>query len=110
MRRFQPEGWRELADGSLMVEQRSYDVHTGRSAARWVIVRPDGERRELTHSVRLYTYPELARMLAAAGLEPEGSWGDADGSELGLDSRRMAVLARKRSGLRAVATHFRDGV
>jgi hypothetical protein len=35
-------------------------------------------------------------MLAGAGLDVERTYGGFDGSELGLDSRRLIVLSKKR--------------
>jgi SAM-dependent methyltransferase len=95
-RHFEPHGWSELDDGTVFLEDRSLDLRRGRIDARWVGVRPDGARSELWSSVRLYTLADLAPMLADAGLEVERAFGGFDGSELGIDSRRMIVLARKR--------------
>lgn len=96
--RFQPLSWEELADGTLFAEERGYDIRRGRSTARWRFVRPGGERRELRHSLRLYTYPELARLLTTAGLEVDGDWGAFDGSELTRETWRMIVRARRPAG------------
>jgi SAM-dependent methyltransferase len=93
--RFRAQNWEMLDDGTLLAEERGYDVRRGRSWALWVFVRPDGERSELRHSIRLYTYPELAGLLRAEGLEPEAEWGGYDGSELTYESFRLVVLARK---------------
>ena len=95
-RHFEPHGWSELDDGTVFLEDRSLDLRRGRIDARWVSMRPDGARSELWSSVRLYTLADLATMLADAGLEVERAFGGFDGSELGIDSRRMIVLARKR--------------
>lgn len=95
MSRYRPRNWQTLDDGTLLAEERGYEVQSGRNWARWVFVRPDGERSELRHSIRLYTYPELAALLRAEGLEPEADWGGYDGSELTRESFRLVLLARK---------------
>jgi SAM-dependent methyltransferase len=95
-RHFEPRGWSELDDGTVFLEDRSLDLRRGRIDARWVGIRPDGTRSELWSSVRLYTLADLVEMLSAAGMELERACGGFDGSELGIDSRRMIVLARKR--------------
>ena len=93
---YRAESWSELEDGTLMLEQRSYDLLTGRNDVVWTFVRPDGSRSELRHSVRLYTPAEIVSMLRRVGLEVERSWGGWDGSELTLDAgNRFLVLARK---------------
>src|SRR5204862_5410129 len=85
--RFVPVDWRELDDGTVFLERRSYDHFTGRSEATWTFVRPDGSRSELRHSLRAYTPAELVAMLERAGLEVDGSWGSWEGDELGAGSR-----------------------
>jgi SAM-dependent methyltransferase len=95
-RSFAPESWRELADGTLMLERRSYDATTGRGQAFWTFVRADGERRVLSFDHRLYSAAEYVSLLRAEGLEPERFFGGFDGSELTLDSWRLIVLARRR--------------
>ncbi len=87
--------WADLSDGRIVIEQHDYDVRTGRSTAVWRIVRPDGSRGELRHSMRLYTLPEVERLFAAAGLrvlDVRGSW---DGSELDRHGRRLIVCAER---------------
>jgi len=94
-RHFQPRGWRVLDDGTLVLEDRNYDPSSRRSSATWTIIRPDASRGELRHSMRVYSCPELQRLLSEAGLEAAGVWGDADGSEYTRDSRRLIVCGRK---------------
>ncbi len=43
----------------------------------------------------MYTLRELARMLAAAGLQIQACSGGLDGSRLSLDSRRLVVIGAK---------------
>jgi SAM-dependent methyltransferase len=82
-------------DGGLSMEFRHYDAQTGRINVDWVFVERDGTRRKAFHSLRLYTYPEFAAMLAKAGLRPVRAWGNFDGSGYAMRSPRMIVLAEK---------------
>jgi 2-polyprenyl-3-methyl-5-hydroxy-6-metoxy-1,4-benzoquinol methylase len=91
---FQPVDWRELDDGTLMLERRTYEHLLGRSEATWTFVRSDGSRSELRHSMRAYTAPELVAMFVRAGLEHDGSWGAWGDVELGKGQRTM-LRARK---------------
>jgi ubiquinone/menaquinone biosynthesis C-methylase UbiE len=95
MRVFRDSDCRERPDGGLSIELRRYDAHTGRISVDWIYVERDGKRRKAFHSVRLYTYPELAAMLSKAGLRAVRLWGNWDGSELSMHSTRMIVLAEK---------------
>jgi hypothetical protein len=79
----------------VLFEDRSFDHLTGRSSATWTYVAPGGERSELRHSLRVYTLPELAAMLAGAGLDVAETWGGFDGQPFGFEARRLIVHARK---------------
>ena len=94
--RFGPLSWQELPDGVLMLEQREYELLSGRTKAAWTFVRPDGSRTELRHSMRLYTPRELVLMLRAAGLELERAT-TSDRGELTLDAFRLVLVAGKPS-------------
>lgn len=93
-RRFQERDWREFDDGTIMLEQRSYDDLTGRTAGTWTFVRTDGSRTELRHVVRAYTAAELVALLEHAGLHLEGAWGGFHGGVLG-EGPRTILLARR---------------
>jgi SAM-dependent methyltransferase len=83
-------------DGSLVVEQRSFDALRGRLTTAFVIIAPDGLRRDSAgHSLRLYTLTELCKMLDAAGLALLRVYGGVSGDSYALDSvRMMAVISR----------------
>lgn len=95
LRRFEPRAWHELGDGRLLLEERRFDTLTGRMHSGWTLVEPTGERIEMAFATRAYTLVELAGMMADAGFDVEHVWGDYRGSEYGIDSRRMIVLARR---------------
>lgn len=90
-----PRTWEELADGSIMLAEHEFDRVTGRSGARWILLRPDGSRGELVHSVRLYTVPELGALCRRAGLEVERVHAGIDLAEFDGESFRQLLLARK---------------
>ena len=94
LRTFRERYWEELEGGGIMLEDRRYDIAAGRTEAFWTILRADGSRAELAHSLRLYTPAELFAMMERAGLHVAETWGSWDGDALELDSRRLIVLAR----------------
>jgi len=94
---FRPQAWQELDDGTLFFENREYDLRTSRSKAHWLFVRQDGSRAELRHSLRIYAYHELARLLEGAGLVVDGAWGGFDGAELTRETWRLILRARRPS-------------
>jgi SAM-dependent methyltransferase len=95
VRRFLPADITHREDGTLVLNERSFDLLSSRYEGRWTVVRPDGSRKEYRTSKRMYTLTEFARLFAAAGLELRGYFGGLDGSELTLESRRLALIGRK---------------
>jgi ubiquinone/menaquinone biosynthesis C-methylase UbiE len=93
--RYRGRHWDRLDDGTLMLEDHEYDVVTGRTKTEWTLIFEDGERRDLRHSVRAYTAPELTRLLANAGLDVVASWGGFEGGELTRESWRLILRADK---------------
>ena len=93
---WQPKDWRTMPDGTVYLEERSFEPATGRNHVTFAIVRPDGRREETSgHHIRLYTLTEVIRMLAEAGLRFEAAYGDFDGAAFRSGSRFMLVVARK---------------
>ena len=93
---FLPQSWDELPDGTFVLTQRDYNLVTGNNEECRTYIAPDGSRREVRLTWRMYFYPEFAKMLNCAGLAPIQVFGDYDGSEYTWDSKRMIVLAEKR--------------
>jgi SAM-dependent methyltransferase len=94
-RHFQPQGWHE-AGGVAVLEQRALDLMAGRLASEITVIYPDGRRRTWQYDLRLYTAPEVARMLGEAGMTVVSAYGGYDGAPLSLDSSRLLVLAERR--------------
>lgn len=94
--RYRPDMWEEIeGTGTLFLQEHSYDILRGRNAARWLFIHPDGKRVEIAHSVRIYAPHELIRMIEAAGLAVEETWGNFDGDELTRETPRQIIRARK---------------
>lgn len=94
-RHFEPHGWHE-AGGVVVLEQRSLDLMAGRLASEITVVYPDGRRRTWPYDLRLYTAPEVTRMLEAAGFVVTAAFGGYDGAPLSLGSSRLIVVAERR--------------
>lgn len=93
-RRFQERDWRQFDDGTVMLEQRSYDHLSGRIGATWTFVRTDGSRSELRHSLRAYTAAELVTLLERAGLDLKDAWGGFQGDVLGEGPRTILLTGK----------------
>jgi hypothetical protein len=95
---YQPRDWRETKPGWLLLEERQFDPKTGRNVAHIVLAGPDGERRTYVIDIRMYTYTELAALMAQAGLTPTAAYGSFDKTEYTRESHRMIVVAEKVGG------------
>ena len=95
IRDFRAQRWEELSDGTSVLTQRNYNLLTGNNEEFRAYIAPDGSKREVHLTCRLYFYSEFAKMLNCAGLPPIRVFGDFDGSEYAWDSKRMIVLAEK---------------
>jgi ubiquinone/menaquinone biosynthesis C-methylase UbiE len=82
-------------EGRLVVDEFTWDMHRSRLRLERAIVEPDGARRRKRFDLRIYTHPEIAAMLGRSGFEWERTFGGLDVSDLGPDSRRMLMLARR---------------
>ena len=94
MRMFRPQGWRELDDGTFMLEERSLDVATGRMSAYWTFLK-DGSRTDLAFEHRLYSAAEYNDLFRGAGLEPVAWFGDFEGGPLTIDTFRLVAVAER---------------
>ena len=95
MGHFRPIEWSENKRGDLLLSEREFDCITGRINAREVTIHEDGRRTESSHSLRLYTYNELEKMLQDAGLTMTSVYGGYDSSPFNRQARGMLVIARK---------------
>ena len=91
--RLWPRAWRREGR-AIILEDSSFNAETCRFTITFTWV--EGDKQEsLTHSVRHYTAPELKAMLRQAGLMPTTIYGDFDGSDFDLNSKRLIVVAHR---------------
>lgn len=93
--RYQKRLWDDVGDGVVMLMEHDWDLDAGRNRAVWKFVRPDGERSELRHVVRIYAPWEVMRLLRDAGFAVEEAWGSLEGTPLEPASPRIVVVARR---------------
>jgi len=88
--------WNQREDGSLLMEETSFDLRQSRVIAKQIHLTPDGTKRlEKSYQVRTYTCAELASMMHRHGLETREVWGGIDRSPYTTDSRRLVLLAER---------------
>ncbi len=95
LKNYLPYGVEHLDDGTLITEERHFDVATSRSNTRITIVKPQGQRLYYQHSVRIYTLTEMLHLLQETQFQVESRSGNLDGSPFHLNSMRQVILAVK---------------
>jgi SAM-dependent methyltransferase len=88
------QNWQARDDGTVVLEDASFDLLRGRFETRQVIIDRKGTR-EFTASVRAYTLAELKEMLDTAGLFVHRVLGGLDLSPYSARSRRLVLYAVK---------------
>jgi len=84
-----------FVEGVLVGEIRRYDHRTGRNEAEFHHV-TDGRHELRRASIRIYSCPELLKMLEATGFEDVEFHSDLDGTEWKLGAGRCHVVATRR--------------
>ena len=88
------QGWRVGEDGSVILQEDTFDLLRGRYDTRQIVIDREGTR-EHVGSVRAYTLTELKDLFDAAGLPIHRVLGDLDLSPYRARSRRLIVYAVK---------------
>jgi len=94
LRKAQEKSWKRLPDGMVVVSEWEWDVRAGRYTHTQLLLSEAG-RRQLQHSVRVYTCTELVTMLQKAGFRVDVLHGGFGGEALTLDAPRLVVIAQK---------------
>jgi len=88
------QGWRILDDGSVVLQEDTFDVLRGRYDTRQIVIDRHGTR-DHRGSVRAYTLPELKDLFESAGLSIHKVLGGLDLLPYRARSRRIVILAVK---------------
>ena len=88
------QGWRVGEDGSVILQEDTFDVLRGRYDTRQIVIDREGTREHLG-SVRAYTLPELKELFDGAGLHIHHVLGGLDLSPYRARSRRLVLYAVK---------------
>ena len=88
------QGWRLYGDGSLILQEDTFDPLLGRYDTRQIVIDREGTREHLG-SVRAYTLPELKELFDGEGLHIHRVLGGLDLSAYRARSRRLVLFAVK---------------
>ena len=91
---FQPTGSVKLPDGRILVERREILDNWSRIRNEWIVIEGD-TATTFQFEISIYSGHELKDRLYEAGFNEVTLFGGFDGSEYGLDARRLVAVARK---------------
>ncbi len=95
IRNFQRRRWRPEKD-FVMLEDNFFDLFTCRWESTRTLIFENGQKKEYSFSLRLYTFTEILDLLKRAGFMLEAVYGDFAFDEYSLDSPRMILISRKK--------------
>jgi SAM-dependent methyltransferase len=92
---FKKKDWGEFRS-FYMLEKRMLNAEESKLSSEWTLIdRKSGKVRTFEHNLRLYTFPQLQKMLEKAELTVVKVYGDYEGREFNQESPRLIVLAKK---------------
>jgi SAM-dependent methyltransferase len=91
----QQRTWDQHADGSLVMEELTFDVRRSCVRSRLTLIEAAGPRPIKQFDLRTYTCAELTALLARRGLTVREVWGGADRSPYVAESPRLVMLAEQ---------------
>ena len=91
---YQGRDWGQVADGTLVLEERKVVGAWEAIQTRWIFIQGT-ERQEFTTCLRLYSAREITDLLKKAGFGSVAVHGALDGSPYDQTATRLIVTARK---------------
>ncbi len=92
------KNWWWITDNLLALAEAQYDFATGRLRdLRTLVDVGKSSVEKVTREIRFYTLPELENMLEKVGLRVLEVYGDVDGREYDIESRRLITVSTKQS-------------
>jgi len=91
---FSERRWHEEEDGTLFLEEAKLLDDWSVVEGRWILLK-DGERKDFTHRIRLYSAAELKGLLREVGFGSVKCFGNLELDPYDHNATRLLVLATK---------------
>lgn len=88
--------WYNTKHHQLYLIENDYDFLNEREIVTFRQYKDGAIVKQVCYNIRLYSFPELEKMLTRNGFEILQVWGDFDGTPLSVESKRVITLSRKR--------------
>lgn len=87
--------WYNTKHNQLYLIENDYDFAKEREIVSFRQYQNGAVVKEYCYNIRLFSFPELQRMLQKNGFEIISVWGDFNGEPLSVESKRVITLSRK---------------
>jgi hypothetical protein len=87
--------WYNTKHHQLYLIENEYDFLKEREIVTFRQYRDGFVVREYRYNIRLFSFPELEKMLQKNGFEILEVWGDFNGEPLSVESKRVITLSKK---------------
>lgn len=91
---FMPTVSESLDDGTILVQRHEIFDDWTRVRNEWILIR-NGKTRSFQFHHTIYSGEEMRSLLLRVGFSKVSLYGDFDGSEFGVNARRLVAVARK---------------
>jgi SAM-dependent methyltransferase len=88
--------WYNTKHHQLYLIENDYDFVNEREIVTFRQYKDGAIVKQVCYNIRLFSFPELEKMLTRNGFEILQVWGDFDGTPLSVESKRVITLSRKR--------------
>ncbi|PLX21623.1 MAG: hypothetical protein C0597_03095, partial [Marinilabiliales bacterium] len=87
--------WKEVDEMTKILLENKYDVINEREIFSAKFYVNEELVDEVGYNIRLYSYPEIKRILEDNGFEILNHWGDYSSNVFSVKSKRLIILAQK---------------
>jgi len=87
--------WKEMGDNCYYLCESSYDIINEREIFKAQLIKNGKIEATTGYNIRLYSFPEIKRMLIRNGFEIKQVWGDYLSNPYSVKSKRLIILSKK---------------
>jgi SAM-dependent methyltransferase len=90
--------WEKVSKDKYLLFENDFDVHREREVFKVQVMEKGIITESSGYDIRLYSFPEIRKMLMTNGFEIIQTWGDYQGNPYSARSKRLIILSRKLAG------------
>ena len=84
-----------MSDDKYLLFENEFDVENEREVFKVHVLEKGILKESSVYNIRLYSFPEIKKMLAGNNFEIMQTWGDYQGNPYSVHSKRLIILSRR---------------